>query len=212
MSTQKTFKDLSRQKKIEHIWEYYKWHIIGSIIGIVTLTSLITTMLRPRPPVYPVNMIVSGKMIYNEDAFEEDLKPFKETLGTDIYLMPGDWDSQNQTTMVNNQMLMLKFQVREGDVLAISPARHEGFMAIEDFDTFAMLDELPGLEGTLEAYKDQLVTGISREDGKEHVFGIRTQKINDLESVDLKEEYIVSIITQPKDMEAAINLVNYILK
>lgn len=212
MSTQKTFKDLNTKKKIEHIWEYYKGHIIGTIIAVIIIISIITTVTRPKPPIYPVNMIVTGKMVVDEVAMEPSLQKLRETMGADLYFMPCDWSTISQSTMVNDQTLMVKFQVGEGDVVAAAEDRHEKFLNIQDFDAFAMLDEMPEFDALLEQYKDQLVTGISKEDGKEHVFGIRISELNGVEGVRLAEDVILSIITQPKDRDAAIKLVTYMLQ
>lgn len=41
-----TFKELSLDKKVEHIWDYYKLHIIGSIIGLAVIISMIITIVN----------------------------------------------------------------------------------------------------------------------------------------------------------------------
>jgi len=40
-----TYKDLSSKEKVIYIWDYYKLHIIGAIIGVVFLVSIIATIV-----------------------------------------------------------------------------------------------------------------------------------------------------------------------
>jgi hypothetical protein len=48
-----TFKELTLPKKLEHIWEYYKWVILGVLFVIIAGGSLFYTMvLKPQPEYY----------------------------------------------------------------------------------------------------------------------------------------------------------------
>lgn len=47
-----TFKELSFKKKLEHIWEYYRWMILGIIFVVFAGTSITYTMLKPKPESY----------------------------------------------------------------------------------------------------------------------------------------------------------------
>lgn len=206
-----TFKELDNKKKMEHIWEYYRWHIIGGIIGIVLLVSLIATMLKPKPPVFAADLIITGKMVVDETKLEETQANFHETMNVGVMTMINDWGKIDQMTMANEQLLMLKFQVKECDVLATSLLKYEKFMAIEDFEAFAALDAIPELQPILEQHQDALIKGVG-EDGKEHVYGIQTDTLNGVEGVELKEDYIIAMITQPKDETAAVNLITHLLQ
>ena len=47
-----TFKDLSFKKKLEHIWEYYKWVILGVMFVIIAGGSMVYAMIKPKPVNY----------------------------------------------------------------------------------------------------------------------------------------------------------------
>ncbi|MGL4363337.1 MAG: hypothetical protein ACRCSG_08765 [Cellulosilyticaceae bacterium] len=207
-----TYKDLNRKQKISHIWEYYKGYIIGSIAVILVAGSIGSAMLRPRPVQHAADLIVTGKMIYDEEQLEITAQKMEEAINGGVEVMANDWEANDMITSTNEQTLSLRFKAKECDVLAIAGGRHQRFLNIEDFDPFYMLDTIPELEKLLEENEEHLIKGISKADGKEHVFGIRTDVFKNLEGIELGETYSVSILSSQKDLDAAVALVKYILE
>ena len=64
------FQELSRKEKVEHIKEYYKWHIIGGIITIAIIASLLNTWVFNPPPKSAVSVNFMSKMILSDDVEE----------------------------------------------------------------------------------------------------------------------------------------------
>ncbi|MGL4738277.1 MAG: hypothetical protein ACRCW2_12580 [Cellulosilyticaceae bacterium] len=205
------FKEMNGKQKIEYIWTYYRWHIVGVLAAIFIVGEIYRIATTPRPE-YKIHTVISGKLANDPAKQEADIDMFYEKFGSDLYFMQTDWSAPGQATMSSEQLLNLKMQVREIDVLAISDVRHQIFMQIDRFDPFVKLDTIPELAPILEKYKDQLVTGKSRVDGKEYVYGIKVNTLNGLPSIALGEAMVVSLIDPPKDMEACIEVLEYLLK
>ena len=210
-SNKEKFKAMNTKEKIGYIWEYYRLHIIGSILGIFILGQMIHFATTPKPD-YDAHLIITAQMALDTEKVEEDENYFRETFNTDLYYLPANWSVMDQATVVNEQLLMVKISVREADVFAMSQARYDKYMAIEGFDPFMPLEEIPELADILEEYKDSLVMGKGVEDQKEHVYGIKIEKSNALSGAQVIEPLIISLIDTPKNMEKAIELVKYLIQ
>lgn len=206
-----TYKDLTKKQKVEHIWEYYRWHIIGTIVGTILVVSLLTTMFGPRPPANAVDLVVSGRMALDSDTLDAFNESFYEGFEAGVTTIACDWSATDMVSATNEQLLALKFQVQECDILAISPIRHEGYMNIEDFEALAPLDEIPELSDILVKYADSLITKVNTE-GEEHVYGVQVPMLNHIEGIVLGEEVVVSLLSYTKDQEKAIQVMKYILE
>ncbi len=76
-----TFKDLSFNKKLEHIWEYYKWVIIGILFVMVAGTSMVYAMfVKPQPVNY------AGISIYGSHIDMEDINSMTNDINTALGL------------------------------------------------------------------------------------------------------------------------------
>lgn len=70
-----TFKDLSKKKKLEYIWDYYKLHIIGTILAVLALSSLVCTMFIRVPDTNFCGVAIYGQFLsaLNTDKMTADL-------------------------------------------------------------------------------------------------------------------------------------------
>lgn len=70
-----TFKDLSKKKKLEYICDYYKLHIIGTILAVLALSSLIYTMFIRIPDTNFCGVAIYGQFLsaLNTDKMTADL-------------------------------------------------------------------------------------------------------------------------------------------
>ena len=205
------FKSMNTKQKLEYIWDYYRFTILGTIIGVLLVGNLAYTMLKPKPN-FDNHLIVTAMMTLDADKEALDRAYFEENFNSDIYYIPADWSVIDQSTIINDQMMLLKIQVREADVFAMSQSRFDRYMEIETFDPFMPLEEVPEFKPILEAHKDNLLIGKNSEDGKEHVYGIKIEKTNAFQGANILEPLVISLINPPKNMEKAVEVVNYILQ
>ncbi|MGL4345586.1 MAG: hypothetical protein ACRCTE_10335 [Cellulosilyticaceae bacterium] len=205
------FQAMDRKQKIEYIWEYYRWHIVATLVAIFAVAEIFRIATLPKPD-FKIHTVVAGQVALDPDQQEKDQATFYEMFGSDLQFIPVDWEAGGQATLSAEQLLNLKIQVRELDVMVLADARHKIFLQIDRFDPFVKLDEIPELAPLLEKYQDQLVKGNSRIDGKEHVFGIKVREVNGLPGTVLGEEFVISLVEPPKDMETAIKVIEYLLQ
>ena len=205
------FEALDTKKKLEYVWDYYKWHIFGGIFGVVAIIYIIYFINRPDPPVYSADVLVSGVIQVDPTDIKADQLEMQEAVDGGIYTMATDWDTMDQMTMVNDQLIMIKIQTKECDLMVIPESKHEKYLTNQDFELFHKLDEIPELDEVLEMYSDQLVKGTTPVDGDEHVYGIRVNELKNVESVVLGEDLVISMMNPPKNTEAAIELIKYLL-
>ncbi|MDA3732233.1 hypothetical protein PBV87_12130 [Niameybacter massiliensis] len=209
-SNREKFKEMNTKQKVGYIWEYYRYAILGTIIGIFLVSQIVTTMLKPKDN-FDAHVVVTSKMVIDSAKMEEEEQFFKENFNTDLYYLPADWSQMDSQMVLNDQLMMLKIQVREVDIFAMSEDRYSKYMEIEGFDPFLALDEVPEMAPLLEQYKDSLLTATSLEDGKEHVYGIKVDKLEHLEGGITAEPLVISLISVPKNINKAVEIIDYLI-
>lgn len=98
-----TFKDLSFRKKLEHIWEYYKLHIVGVLI---VLGCIAYTVSWYTSQVEPIINVVLLNCPSTEESVQEGFSSFFSEQGYALYdemaainmnaYLSGDMDVQTQ--------------------------------------------------------------------------------------------------------------------
>lgn len=209
-SNKEKFKKMNTRQKIEYIWEYYRFIILGTIIGVFVVSQLIYLAVKPKPN-FDTHLIVTAQMILDTEKMEEEEALFAEKFNADIYYLPANWSVVDSNTMVNDQILTLKMQTKEADVFAMSQDRYERFVGVTQFDPFLALDEVPEMAPLLEQYKDQLLVGTSVEDNKEHVYGIKVDKVETLNGAQVIEPLVLSIMCVPNNIEKAVELMDFLI-
>ncbi len=211
-----TFEEMNKKEKVKHIWEYYRWHILATIIAVVMIFSLGKTILFPEPA-DEVDIVIAAQMYTNIDH-DRVTQQFKDEFKTGLDLTNINWEDA-QTSVVMLQKIPLMITTDEMDIFGASSAAYENFMQIYGEDMFTPLEDIPELSALLEKYKDHLVTCdyVSDEEGnkvptEEHVYGIRVDKLSNIPSIEANEEMIVGLTSKVKDLDKAIVMLQYILE
>lgn len=211
-----TFGEMNKKEKIKHIWGYYRWHILATIIAVVMIFSLGKTILFPEPP-DEVDIVIAAQM-YTSIERESVVQKFKDEFKTGLDLTNVNWQDA-QSSMVMVQKIPLMITTDEMDIFAASSDAYENFVQIYGEDMFAPLEDIPALTSLLEQYKDNLVTCdyISDENGnkiatQEHIYGIRVDKLSNIPCIEANEEIIVGLTSKVKDLDKAIDMLKYILE
>lgn len=211
-----TFKEMTRKEKIKHIWEYYRWHILGSIIAVFMVGSIGKAILFPEPP-DEVDIVVTAQMYVNQD-YSDVADQFKEEFKTGLDLTNVNWDDA-QTAMVMLQKVPLMITTNEIDIIGASVEQYMKFVQAYGQDMFIPLENIPELQDLLERYQDALVTCdfITDEEGQkvpteEHVYGIRVEKLSNIPCVEANEPLIIGLTSKVKDLDKTITMLKYILE
>lgn len=70
----KTFLQLPFRKKLEHIWEYYRWQILVTVVVVSFLGSWIFSAVTHKDPVLELEMINAYEQTPDGEAFQEFLE------------------------------------------------------------------------------------------------------------------------------------------
>lgn len=211
-----TFREMNKKEKIKHIWGYYRWHILATIIAVVMIFSLGKTILFPEPP-DEVDIVIAAQM-YTSIERESVIQKFKDEFKTGLDLTNVNWEDA-QSSMVMVQKIPLMITTDEMDIFAASSDAYENFVQIYGEDMFTPLENIPALASLLEQYKDNLVTCdyVRDENGnkiatQEHIYGIRVDKLSNIPCIEANEEIIVGLTSKVKDLDKAIDMLKYILE
>lgn len=211
------FEEMNKKQKVKHIWEYYRYHILSGIIGVIVLCSLGKTIFFPEPP-NDVDIMFAGQ-IYVDSTSTLLAQEMKETYQTGIDFTNVNWEGDPEIAGVMLQKIPLLVTTDELDIMVIEDATFEKFAQNYRSDMFMPLEDVPELQDLLEKYKDSLyicdkVVDEEGElvDSEPHVYGIKTDTFSNLPCLIACEEMIVGLNPQAKDFEKTISMLKYILE
>ncbi|HHX60392.1 MAG TPA: hypothetical protein GX707_06605 [Epulopiscium sp.] len=201
------FQKLTKKEKVEHIWEYYRFHILGGIIVVFMLSSLLFEIFGPQPPKPVVNVVIMGMYAHDDENVEKFKKEIEDIIDNgeqgkvEVNMFQVDWDSGSQMDMAMNQKLMLMFQAKEIDVMIIEENKYDSYIVNLEEGIYESLEDALELTQVLEDNKDKLVKRKLANDPQEKVYGLYAKDNIKLQSIGLKDDYVVSIptISQHKD-------------
>ena len=98
MEAKPDFKAMSTQKKLGYVWDYYRFHILGIIVLVITAGSIIHHYATLKESVLDM-------LFLNAHAIEEPQKPFEDFLSARGYDL-SDYEIRVTTS--------LRFALREG--------------------------------------------------------------------------------------------------
>jgi hypothetical protein len=99
-----TFKDLSFKKKLEHIWEYYRWLILGVLFVLIAGTSIAATILTPKPDNYAGIAVYRTHITQEQtDGLTADLNSAL-SIGTDKSVTITNYYFDSTDSVFNNDM------------------------------------------------------------------------------------------------------------
>lgn len=165
-----TFRDLTFSKKLEHIWTYYRYAILGVLFGAVLLVSLFYTFFGKPKSVLDVIMVDSNANAHTDtaafDAFLErcGIEPYEGavSLNTNLSFYSEDEMAQlnemDQTQAVlsnydKQQMLFTLMAAGDAEVLF---GKGEVFLSYAEEGLFRDLTEVLSPE-QLARYQEQLI-------------------------------------------------------
>lgn len=210
------FQKLTKKEKAEHIWEYYRFHIIGGAIAVFMLSSLLFHIFGPRPPEAAAQVVIMGLYDSDEENIDNLKKEIADIIGdgelgkVEVDMFPVNWDSASPMDMAMNQKLVLMFQAKEIDVMIIEEDKYNSFIANIQEGIYESLDDKPVLLEILEDNKDALVKRKLEGDTIEKVYGLYAKDNIKLQSIGVQENYIVSIPKTSDKKENALKTLKWL--
>ncbi|APC39534.1 hypothetical protein [Clostridium estertheticum] len=206
-------KGMSKHKKAEYIWEYYKFHIIGALTAICIIISIIHSQITKPDYVFNLTMISNiadtNKVTNLESLLTKVVVKDGSTRKKAIVSsMPID-TSKNanlQTTSQYMQKLTAEVSVGELDVIILDKTMFESFAKQ---DMFLRLDNISELN--LDSLKGEKIHAIG-SNKKNDVYAIDAKDITLLKKLgfDLKNK-VIGIVGSTKQKYNSILVLKYLL-
>jgi len=140
------FKDMNRQQKIDYIWTYYKFWIIGVLVAIFVIISLTKTIIKNSKPVYAYGLFLNS-MRASDSASCSLEQEFYNELGIDakeyntgfVYSTTLTNDYGNQASYAGQVKLMSLYSANQVDIITGEESVMTGSA---DVGGYAKLDEV----------------------------------------------------------------------
>ena len=168
------FKDLAFGEKIEHIWEYYRWIILGAIVAAALVIYGIVQVVTPDPEILTNVVMINANTfdVAEENTFER-------------YLMEEGYNTEQETITVNASLYLSRAEAGQNgaasyQALVAMTLVGEIDLLVGNEDVFDMLGGGQGLiemsqilpADLLEKYQDRLYQVTDPETGAIYNCGI----------------------------------------
>lgn len=210
MEKKPDFKAMSTKTKAGYIWDYYKWPIILTILGICIVISFIYNRITYREPVLNVLMINCNDMVANDDSgFDEFLTAYgydpaesPASLNASLYFPEDDY-SQSY-----NEFQVLSTLIAAGgeDVFF---GRGEIYLNYVEQGAFQDLSELLSPE-LLARYEDQLLYA-DDEDGNSYPCAVTLTDNEWLRKNNYYDSCYFGILYRGSNPETAVQFAEFLL-
>lgn len=213
MKTMVDLKGMSKHKKAEYIWDYYKLHIIGTLAAICIIFSIIHSQITKPDYVFNLTMISNisdTNKITNLESLLTNVvvKDGSTRKKARVSTMPIDIskNANLQTTSQYMQKLTAEVSVGELDVIILDKTMFESFAKQ---DMFLSLDNINELN--LDSLKGEKVHAIG-SDKKNDVYAIDAKDIVLLKKMgfDTKNK-VIGIVRSTKQKYNSILVLKYLL-
>lgn len=222
----KKFKEMSFKKKIEHIREYYIWHILGSIGLLLVIFSFLNIYIFNPAPKPSVQVVFVGKTVNEEQVSTlQDIltKQFpemmNETENTEIFLSPIILGGSDPTiNMASTQKVMAMIAAKDIDIMI---GEKELMMNYASQSTFSNLDEIM-TEEQLNRYKDYLTEvslapsyyddeEVQENEVEAHNYLINVSHVPELQSIVLGEDVYMGVVSNSGRMPNVEKIMTFLL-
>jgi hypothetical protein len=189
---------MSPKERMAYIWDYYKIHIIGTIVAIILLISLISSM-GGKKEVY-LNLTILGKGINTEGVvqLQEQLtnKLVKDKADEEIFVQTLSYDnsSNDEASRTGIQKFAAEITTGSIDLLIVDKelfeeiSSQQGLLALNDIKAF---DKMNLDKQTL----------LHSKTSDEKIYGIGTSDIHLLAPLKLDENKVLCIPRNTKNVK-----------
>lgn len=198
------FNELNRKDKLEYIWDYYKIHIISTIIAILLIGYFAYTQLTRIDYVFNLTLI--------ESNIQEDKRIDLQDKITKLVVTPEEKRKQAVIDVIPTitdykdlEKLSAKLAVKEIDILILDKKM---FNTLAEKEGLVQLDNKIGInQSYIKNNKFEVEVN-----GKKGVFGISAEGIKVLEESGIDtHDKVLAIAASSTHMESSIKVVNWFL-
>lgn len=211
-----TFEEMNFSEKMEHIWEYYKLHIGGALLGLLLIGSLLNIyLINPAPDVVLDVSFRMSQRYYNSE-YQETLTnnlmdvvvnyPDSETVS--VELLPTDKDLDANMVMATEAKFMGKAEVQELDIFVMDEESFRYMLTEGYFMDIGQMEALTGI--TLK--EDIKIYSTDPATQEDRVFVVDARKLPGFDEVFLSDEgnYYAGIFVRSLSEENAMKALAYL--
>lgn len=216
MEKKTPFKELSKEAKLQYIWDYYKIHIFVAIVALIFIISLIVHFVTYKEPVLSINLINCSS-----DSDPADLDDYLDTFLEDEGYNTGN-EKVDYTNNINVNMDNLNSCAQDLMNLDMMVAAEASNVIITDSKTFEglakrsyFIDASSYLDKeTLEQYKDNIIYTTDPETNETYPVGIHITDADNSFATDTKTyvDYVVGLCYSKDHSDAQKAFIDYLLK
>lgn len=210
------FQALSKKAKVEYIWEYYRWHIIGILCGITIIVSAVFRVVTYKEPLLSVIMLNS----YNSmtDTTGEEFEEFFQEYGYESYEGATDiknvlyFSANEESNQIDYQDYEILLALLIGGDYDVFLGTGDEYLSFMDDGFLADLSEVFSDE-FLQKYKEQIIysNNMSESAGYPAAFSLKNNQWLSKNNYYNRECYL-GILNKDNISEIAIDFSEFLLK
>lgn len=207
---------LSKKEKANYIWEYFRYPIIGTIVGIAILVSIVSGILNQKESVLGVTLM--GKYIDSTKLTEFEAKTSQELIKDNPknkkivryeFLTFTD-NPMDQYTRASRDKITITIAAGEVDVLILDKTVYDDYVKM---GMFMRLDTMPNFSAINpkghNTVKGALVDeNVTKEEG---IYGISTENLPALNNLKFdSKNSVLCIVANSKKLDTVTQYINWL--
>jgi uncharacterized membrane protein len=207
---------MSKKEKASYIWEYFRYPIIGAIVGIAIIISIVNGIVTQKQSVLGITLM--GKYVDSNILTEFENKTTKELIKDNPknkktvryeFLTVTD-NPMDQYTMASRDKITITVAAGEVDVMILDKKSYEDYVKV---GMFKRLDTMPNFSSlNLKGYstvKGALVDeNVTKEEG---IYGISTDNLPALKNIKFdSKDTVLCIVANSKRLDTVTQYINWL--
>ncbi|QGH34003.1 hypothetical protein GI584_08190 [Gracilibacillus salitolerans] len=179
-----TLKTMSFKEAVDYIWEYYKIHIIGIVLGVAFLVSILSTVFKEKEETYEVMVVSEIPYEITEQFSNEVNENYFEEFQVAVNNITSGGGSISDLSYADIQKFWANIGANMVDVIVTNEAiaeqmvEQEGILQIEEAVDMSLLEE-----SEVELY----------DFGTDSVYGIDTNQLDVFDDIELFQDKVIII-------------------
>lgn len=214
MSTKQKLKDMNTKQKFEFIWDYYRFHIIGTIIIIAIVTSFTIDIIKSKETILNITalgeyMDMDRKDILENKVNAELIKDEQNKKQILFDFLVKQKDMRDEYSMASVQKLQASIAAKDVDVLILDKSDFEIYASQ---GTFMKLSQLSNFQQLNIPEKDLVKYQAKDIDSKEEIYGINAESLPVLKELKYNsKDKILCIVVNTQRLDKVSEFLNWFL-
>ncbi|MCM0650864.1 hypothetical protein NBE98_21135 [Clostridium swellfunianum] len=204
-------KSMTPKERREYIWDYYKIHIIGGLIGILLIGSFIYGQVTRVETIFNLTLMGSASIEPKREELQKDItslliSPTEKKKEAFISTMPiaGNLTSSDASNMQLIQKFMAQIAANELDLIVMDK---NDFNKFSEEGIFSKLEDLTDFKST--EFKTQKLVKNSAGDSN---YGVDVESNKKLEEIGFNtKDKVIAVIATSNRKDQAVKVLKWLL-